>query len=83
MYGRLGKHKLNDIRCIFSELLCGKPPFRGSQESDQIQAIFEKCGTPNEEIWPGVSKLPLYDNFINGKKSVEWNLKKYYLDNKS
>ena len=29
-------------------------------QQDQLSKIFELCGSPNEENWPGVSKLPLY-----------------------
>ena len=29
----------------------------GDSEIDQIYKIFEKMGTPNERLWPGVSQL--------------------------
>ncbi|RLN03343.1 cyclin-dependent kinase C-3 [Panicum miliaceum] len=31
-----------------------------TNHQDQLSKIFELCGSPNEENWPGVSKLPLY-----------------------
>ncbi|KAL0370275.1 UNVERIFIED_CONTAM: Cyclin-dependent kinase C-2 [Sesamum angustifolium] len=51
------------VGCIFAELLNGKPIFPGKDEPEQLNKIFDICGTPNEEIWPGVSKIPWYNNF--------------------
>jgi hypothetical protein len=33
------------------------PLYMGDSEIDQIHKIFQCFGTPNEETWPGVSKL--------------------------
>lgn len=46
------------IGCIFAELLTLEPLFYGTNEQSQVKKIFEKLGTPNEEIWPGYTKLP-------------------------
>ena len=44
-----------------------KPPFAGDSEIGQIFSIFAKLGSPNEEIWPGVTKLrdfkPIFPKF--------------------
>jgi hypothetical protein len=32
--------------------------FDGRSELDQISRIFSLLGSPNEKIWPGLSKLP-------------------------
>ncbi|KAJ9576907.1 hypothetical protein L9F63_006525, partial [Diploptera punctata] len=62
----LGCHKYScpidmwSIGCIFSEMVTGKPLFRGDSEIDQLFRIFRNIETPTEEIWPGVSKLPDY-----------------------
>jgi hypothetical protein len=32
--------------------------FDGRSELDQITRIFSLLGSPNEKIWPGLSKLP-------------------------
>ena len=56
--------------CIFMEMLNSRPLFRGDSEIDQIFKIFQLLGTPDENTWPGVSKLPDYkSNFpkFNGK----------------
>jgi len=49
------------VGCIFAEMVMqGNPLFPGDSEIDQIFKIFQILGTPNEEAWPGVSKLPDY-----------------------
>jgi cyclin-dependent kinase len=49
------------VGCIFAEMvLQGHPLFPGDSEIDQIFKIFQILGTPNEEVWQGVSKLPDY-----------------------
>lgn len=34
--------------------------FRGDSEIDQLFQIFRILGTPDERVWPGVSRLPDY-----------------------
>jgi len=51
------------VGCIFAELLNGKPILPGKNEPEQLTKIFELCGTPDELNWPGVSKMPWYNNF--------------------
>lgn len=51
------------VGCIFAELLHGKPIFPGKDEPEQLNKIFELCGAPDESNWPGVSKIPWYNNF--------------------
>jgi len=49
------------VGCIFAEMVMqGIPLFPGDSEIDQIFKIFRMLGTPNEEVWPGVSQLPDY-----------------------
>ncbi|CAH8489162.1 unnamed protein product [Schistosoma curassoni] len=49
------------VGCIFTEMISGVATFPGSKDSvDQLDKIFRIMGTPNEETWPGVSKLPKY-----------------------
>jgi hypothetical protein len=31
-------------------------------QPEQLTKIFELCGTPDEFSWPGVMKLPWYNN---------------------
>jgi len=52
------------IGCIFSEMANQRPLFPGDSEIDQLLKIFQKLGTPHEESWPEVSRLPEYrDHF--------------------
>ncbi|KAL6583105.1 Cyclin-dependent kinase C-1 [Orobanche minor] len=51
------------VGCIFAELLYGKPILPGKNETEQLNKIFELCGTPDELTWPGVSKIPWYNRF--------------------
>uniref|UniRef100_A0A670KGN7 Cell division protein kinase 5 n=2 Tax=Episquamata TaxID=1329912 RepID=A0A670KGN7_PODMU len=47
--------------CIFAELAnAGRPLFPGNDVDDQLKRIFRLLGTPTEEQWPGMTKLPDY-----------------------
>lgn len=51
------------VGCILAELLLRVPFLAGDSDLDQLTKIFQALGTPNEEIWPHVSKLPDYVQF--------------------
>lgn len=46
------------IGCIFAELIQKDPLFPGRGEIDQLNRIFNLLGKPNEDMWPGFSRLP-------------------------
>ncbi|KAK9465663.1 kinase-like domain-containing protein [Lipomyces arxii] len=46
------------IGCIFAEMVTRKPLVPGDSEIDEIFKIFRLLGTPDEDVWPGVSQLP-------------------------
>mmetsp|Transcript_68942 Transcript_68942/g.202377 ORF Transcript_68942/g.202377 Transcript_68942/m.202377 type:complete len:313 (+) Transcript_68942:88-1026(+) len=46
------------IGCVMAEMATGAPLFAGDSEIDTIFKIFQKLGTPTEQMWPGVSELP-------------------------
>lgn len=46
------------IGCIFGELLSKEPLLQGKNEVDELSKIFELCGIPTEETWPGFKRLP-------------------------
>ncbi|XP_044736363.1 cyclin-dependent kinase 14 isoform X2 [Chrysoperla carnea] len=49
------------VGCIFVEMLTGVPTFPGVRDIyDQLVKIFKMLGTPGEEEWPGVTRLPGY-----------------------
>ncbi|KAL5988469.1 Cyclin-dependent kinase B2-1 [Asimina triloba] len=47
-----------DIWSVGSELVTTQPLFPGDSELQQLLHIFRLLGTPNEEVWPGISQLP-------------------------
>ena len=49
--------------CILAELLLRVPFVAGETDLDQLAKIFMAMGTPTEEVWPGVKKLPDYVEF--------------------
>ncbi|KZF22521.1 cell division control protein 2 [Xylona heveae TC161] len=46
------------VGCIFAEMCTRKPLFPGDSEIDEIFKIFRGLGTPDENIWPGVTSFP-------------------------
>ncbi len=48
------------LGAIFSEMATHKVLFKGDSEIDQLFQIFRILGTPDDTLWPGVSKLPDY-----------------------
>ncbi|TMW55980.1 hypothetical protein Poli38472_008628 [Pythium oligandrum] len=46
------------IGCVFAELYIGHPLFQGKTELEQINKIFDICGTPTTDSWPDY-KYPL------------------------
>jgi cyclin-dependent kinase 12/13 len=57
----------------------GTPLFRGAKDPEQLEKIFEKCGVPNDQIWPGVSSLPNYNSMMP-KTQYTNCLNAYYRD---
>lgn len=45
------------IGTIFVEMVTKRPLFPGDSEIDQLFKIFRQLGTPNEQLWPGVTQL--------------------------
>lgn len=46
------------VGCIFGELLTQEPLLQGRNEVDELTKIFELCGIPTEDTWPGFRRLP-------------------------
>jgi len=45
------------LGCITAEMATGQALFPGDSEIDTIFKIFRVNGTPNEEVWPGITSL--------------------------
>ncbi|XP_049863227.1 cyclin-dependent kinase 14 isoform X5 [Schistocerca gregaria] len=61
------------VGCIFVEMITGVPTFPGVRDTyDQLDKIFKVLGTPTEETWEGVTRLPGYKphklGFYRGQK---------------
>jgi cyclin-dependent kinase 7 len=61
---------------VFAELVLRRPFIPGQSDLHQLELIFEYVGTPNEENWPGVSKLP---NFVQPEKSYPVRGKDFFM----
>lgn len=48
------------VGTVFAELIIRNPYLPGNTEVEQISLICRAIGTPTEENWPGVSKLPQF-----------------------
>ncbi|KAI1457141.1 kinase-like protein [Annulohypoxylon moriforme] len=46
------------VGCIFGELLTREPLLQGKTEVDELTKIFELCGIPSDDSWPGFRRLP-------------------------
>ena len=46
------------LGCILAEMVIKGPLFKGTSEIHQLELIAQICGSPNEESFPGWSKLP-------------------------
>jgi cell division cycle 2-like protein len=51
------------VGCLMAEFLTKETLFPGQSEADQIDRIFQLCGTPNEERWPGIDQLRFWRQF--------------------
>lgn len=49
------------VGCIFAEMITGLPLFPGRSDIDEIFKIFQKRGTPTNEMWPSYNRLPHYN----------------------
>lgn len=45
------------LGCVLAEMIMGCPFFPGSSEIGMLFVIFQKLGTPDNEMWPGVQTL--------------------------
>jgi len=54
--------------CIVAELFLRRPIFQGSGEWDMLTKVFEKRGTPTEDVWRDVSALPNFVEFSHHPK---------------
>jgi cyclin-dependent kinase 12/13 len=63
------------VGCIFAELLMKRAIFPGKNEVEQLDFVFQICGSPTEEIWPNWTKLPYYHLMHRTIKSYKRQLR--------
>ena len=61
------------VGCILAEMANNQPLFPGDSEIDTIFRIFRKLGTPDEQIWPGISELPDFKKTFPKWKPRAWD----------
>ncbi|KAJ4459628.1 putative Cyclin-dependent kinase A-1 [Paratrimastix pyriformis] len=61
------------VGCIFAEMVRKRPLFPGDAEIDELFLIFRELGTPTEEVWPGVTKLPDYKSTFPNFRAKPWS----------
>ncbi|CAM9504347.1 unnamed protein product [Discosporangium mesarthrocarpum] len=50
------------VGTILAEMVTKTPLFPGDSEIDEIYRIFQLLGTPNEDVWPSVTKLEAWND---------------------
>ncbi|CDW57115.1 Cyclin-dependent kinase 2 [Trichuris trichiura] len=48
--------------CVFFEMVTLNPLFPGTSEIDQLFSMFRLLGTPDDSVWPGISRLAVYSS---------------------
>ncbi|KIK70229.1 hypothetical protein GYMLUDRAFT_34719 [Collybiopsis luxurians FD-317 M1] len=49
------------IGCVFGEMFNRRPILPGNSDLDQLDKIWNLCGTPNQHTWPNYDKLPGFE----------------------
>ena len=47
-----------DLRCVLGEMFLRHPILPGNSDLDQLEKIWQMCGTPNQHTWPNFDTLP-------------------------
>lgn len=69
------------LGCVFCYMVNKTNMFKGDYDKDMLHKIFQILGTPNEQTWPGVSKLPAWRNdFPQWKAQNLSNFLLHYVD---
>lgn len=50
------------VGCVFGEMFHRKPILPGSSDPDQLDKIWQMCGTPNQQDWPHHELLPGFND---------------------
>jgi cyclin-dependent kinase 12/13 len=50
--------------CVIAELELGRPLFPGRTDIEQMDLVCRTLGTPSEDIWTGLQKMPAYESVL-------------------
>ncbi|TDL21991.1 Pkinase-domain-containing protein [Rickenella mellea] len=53
-----GEIDLWGIGCVLGEMFSRRPILTGNSDLDQLEKIFQLCGSPNQQNWPDFDMLP-------------------------
>lgn len=53
-----GEIDLWGIGCVLGEMFTRRPILPGNSDLDQVEKIWQLCGTPNQHTWPNFDALP-------------------------
>ncbi|KAI3392881.1 hypothetical protein diail_5014 [Diaporthe ilicicola] len=67
------------VGTVMAEMVLRVPYLPGNTELDQIRLICQQIGTPTEDNWPGVTKLPEYIKPADGPAVVPERTKQDFL----
>ena len=54
-------------RCVLGEMFFRKPILPGHTDMDQLDRIWNICGSPNQQNWPDYDKLPSCEGSVMGQ----------------
>jgi len=47
-----------NFRCVLGEMFMRRPILQGKSDIEQLEKIWQLCGTPNQHTWPNYDALP-------------------------
>ncbi|TFY54730.1 hypothetical protein EVG20_g9588, partial [Dentipellis fragilis] len=53
-----GEIDLWGVGCVLGEMFLRRPILPGTSDLDQLEKIWQMCGTPNQHSWPNFDMLP-------------------------
>ncbi|KAF5390091.1 hypothetical protein D9757_003869 [Collybiopsis confluens] len=63
------------IGCVFGEMFNRRPILPGNSDVDQLDKIWNLCGTPNQYSWPNYDKLPGFEGMQRFTNTVSRRVK--------
>ncbi|KAF9457143.1 kinase-like domain-containing protein [Collybia nuda] len=73
-----GEVDLWGIGCVLGEMFSRRPILPGNSDLDQLEKIWQLCGTPNQHTWPNYDALPGCEGVIRFNTNHSRKLKQTY-----